>query len=237
MFHEVERILRFTRGTLAERPMPLLLHALQLSKRTCGLELKRLALEKLILFEEGTVVGCNSNLVQETLGKYLVTKGLLEEDKSVKLLALAAKKGRRFEEILLREKILDAQALEKHTHGNLAHKILDCFRWTDAQYRIVGDVDIPPSPPRMSTVQLIYTGIITAYPADQITPQFPYPAEQRFALVQQPIHPLGELKLAAKDASFIEALRWRASIANLCAMAGGDLESVVRRLYALAILG
>src|ERR1044071_8257764 len=79
MFPPPAQVLRQREGTLAELPLPLLLHALDMEERTCTLELKARQREKRITFEEGAPVACVSHLLHETLGKFLVEKGKLSE--------------------------------------------------------------------------------------------------------------------------------------------------------------
>src|SRR5688572_20483822 len=87
MFSTPAQVLRQREGALAETPFPLLLHALAVEERTCTLELKVRQREKRITFEDGAPVACVSNLLHETLGKFLVEKGKLSEVDYQKALA------------------------------------------------------------------------------------------------------------------------------------------------------
>jgi hypothetical protein len=75
MFPGAQALLRFPEGNLAESPLPLLLHAMLLEEKTCTLELTAKGIEKQILIEEGSPAACRSNLLHETLGRFLVERG------------------------------------------------------------------------------------------------------------------------------------------------------------------
>jgi hypothetical protein len=237
MFVEPDKLLRSTRGTVKERPLPLLFHALFATRRTAALELKRQAFEKTLVFESGVPVGCHSNLVHESIGRYLVDRKAITEDVYLKVLATSARRELRFEKVLFEERLIDPAVLQHHQLANLAQKILDAFRWTDAQYRLVADVEIDPDAPRMNAPLMLYTAVCIAVPGPLVRALFPFPAFQRFALVGAPPVKLDDLKLAARDARLAAALAKRASLADLCAAAELDEESARRRLCAWSLLG
>ena len=81
MFATPATVLAPRAGSLVETPLPLLLHALHCEGRTTTLELKLRGLEKRIQFEAGAPVACRSNLLHETLGKFLVEKGKITEER------------------------------------------------------------------------------------------------------------------------------------------------------------
>lgn len=237
MFYEPDKILRGTKGALSERPLPQLFHAIYATRRTCALELKRQAFEKVVLFEDGSPVGCNSNLVHETLGRYLVDKHVMDEQAHLKLLAEAASRELKLEKVLLEHQIIDEATLHKYAQANLVQRILDAFRWSDARYRILGDVDIAPDAPRMNAPQLLYTALCTALPVEQVWAQFPLEGGSRYAAVHRPPLKFDDLKLASRDQALIAALQRRPSIDELASLPELDTDEIARRLYAFSLLG
>ena len=237
MFYEPDKILRGTKGTLSERPLPQLFHAIYATRRTCALELKRQAFEKVVLFEDGSPVGCSSNLVHETLGRYLVDKHVMDEEAHLKLLAEAASRELKLEKVLLEHQVIDEATLHKYAQANLAQRILDAFRWSDARYRILGDVDIAPDAPRMNAPQLLFTALCTALPVEQVWAQFPLEGSSRFAVVHRPPLKFDDLKLASRDQRLIATLQRRPSIDELADMPELDTDEIARRLYAFSLLG
>src|SRR5512138_3114923 len=131
MFPGPAEILAAGEGTIPATQLPLLLQEIYAEGRTVTLELRLRALEKRIRFEEGSPVACRSNLLHETLGKYLVAKGKLTEDEYQEALRESVETGSRMGELLVSKVKLAAFELYKHMQANLAHRILDAFRWSE----------------------------------------------------------------------------------------------------------
>ncbi|HLL06522.1 MAG TPA: DUF4388 domain-containing protein [Myxococcaceae bacterium] len=233
MFPAPSHVLRQREGTLAEVPLPLLLHALDAEERTCTLELKARQREKRITFEEGAPVACVSNLLHETLGKFLVEKGKLNEADYQKALSESIQTGQEMGALLVQKGLISPFDLYKQLQANLGLSLLDCFRWTEARYRLIADVDAPATSVRTNTAQLILTGVANVMPFDTVATHFTFTDDRRFAQVPGMEGP----KLSAKDARLLQALRTRPTFSELTQRTGFDTETVLRRLYALCIVG
>jgi hypothetical protein len=233
MFPAPSHVLRQREGTLADVPLPLLLHALAMEERTCTLELKARQREKRITFEDGAPVGCVSNLLHETLGKFLVEKGKLSEADYQKALSESIQTGQEMGALLVQKGLISPFDLYKQLQANLGLSLLDCFRWTDARYKLIADVDPPATSVRTNTAQLILTGVANMMPFDAVATHFTFTDDRRFAQVPGVEGP----KLSAKDARLLQALRTRPTFAELTQRTGFDTETVLRRLYALCVVG
>lgn len=233
MFPTPSQVLRQREGVLADTPFPLLLHALMAEERTCTLELKVRQREKRIVFEDGAPVACQSNLLHETMGKYLVEKGKLSETDYQKALAESISAEVPLSGLLVQKGLISPFDLYKQLQANLAHKLLDCFRWVDAKYRLIADVEPPDASVRTNTGQLILTGVANVMPFDAVATHFTFTDERRFG--QMPGTEAG-LKLSSKDARLFQALRLRPTFGELMERTGFDTEVVLRRLYALCLL-
>lgn len=237
MFPNPAEVLRSREGRLEETPLPLLLHALLVEERSGTLELKVRALEKRIFFEDGSPVGCQSNLLHETLGKYLVEKKKVAEEAYQKALLESVQTGARMGEVLVKLQLITPFDLYKQLQANLAHKILDCFRWSEATYRLLGDAPPGDTPVRMNTLQLILTGSSNFLPFELVATHLAFADEQRFALVPSPRHPMSELKLSAKETRLLNLLKARPTFGELAAKTQLETEELMRRLYAFCVLG
>jgi len=237
LFPPPAQVLRQREGSLEELPLPLLLHALMSEERTCTLELKRRQLEKRVTFEDGAPVACSSNLLHETLGKFLVEKGRLSEVDYQKALGESVQSGLQMGELLVKKGLIAPFDLYKQLQANLALKILDAFRWTDARFRILSDVEAPATSVRMNAAQLVLTGVSSSMPFDAVATHFTFTDERRFAQVPGGRDVAEGLKLSAKDARLFQALRSQPTFNELLERTGLDTEAVLRRLYALCILG
>ncbi|HEY0880070.1 MAG TPA: DUF4388 domain-containing protein [Archangium sp.] len=231
MFVARRDVVRAKSGTLAETPLPLLLHALTVEEKSATLELQLRNLEKRVHFDAGALVGCESNLLHETLGKRLVAKGKLTDAQHHALLTDSAATGKSLQALLLERQLVSGFEIFKLLQANLGHMLLDVFRWSDAKWRIVPLEEVD-TPLRMNVAQLVYTGALQL-PAETVTRHFTVPDTQALALVEDPAE---SLKLGAKDTRLVNALKKRATVGALCTAPGLTRDEVLRRLYALCVL-
>ncbi len=237
MFPGPAEVLAAREGTIAATPLALLLQAISAEGRTVTLELRLRALEKRIRFEDGSPVACRSNLLHETLGKYLVAKGRLSEDEYQEALRESVQGGRRMGELLVAKGKLAPFELYKHMQANLAHRILDAFRWADASWRLLDEAEPAELALRVNPAQRVLTGCAGFVPFEVVASQLAFTDEQRFALARSPRHALAELKLSTKEAKLAQVLRRRPTLDEAVRDSGLDVEEAMRRLYALAVLG
>ncbi len=237
LFPPPKQVLGPGQGSLAETPFPLLLHALFVEDRTCCLVFKKQALEKKIFFEEGVPVACSSNLLHETLGRFLVEEGKLTDAQQHEALAESARSGVKMGELLVQKSLVTPYDLFRVMQKNLALKILDCFTWSQGTWSIAADAGEAETPLKMNPAQLVLTGCGASAPFDVIAAGLVFFDEQRFALVPRPPHDLRSLKLGAKDQKLLAALKERPTFAELTARSGASTEEAMRRLYALMLLG
>lgn len=237
MFPPPTEVLAAREGTIAETPLAQLVQALFTQGRTVTLKLELRALEKRIQLEEGSPVACRSNLLHETLGKFLVEKGKLAEERYQEALRESVETGRRMGEVLVARKWLLPFELYKLMQANLALRILDAFRWTDARWKLLDDSEPAELALRMNPAQLVLTGCSAFVPFEVVASQLAFTDEQRFALTPRPPHALSELKLAPREARLVQVLRRRPTFDEAARESGLDVEEAMRRLYALAVLG
>ncbi|XXF79223.1 DUF4388 domain-containing protein [Myxococcaceae bacterium GXIMD 01537] len=233
MFSTPAQVLKQREGPLSEVPFPLLLHALAAEERTCTLELKVRQREKRITFEDGAPVACASNLLHETLGKFLVEKGRLQEVDYQKALSESIQTEVPIGTLLVQKQLISPFELYKQLQANMAVKLLDCFRWTEARFRLIADVEPPDTSVRMNTAQLILTGVANMMPFDDVATHFVFTDERRFGQMPGVQGP----KLSSKDARLFQMLRFRPTFGELMERTSFDTETVLRRLYALCLLG
>jgi tetratricopeptide (TPR) repeat protein len=231
------QLLAAREGTIAETPLPLLLQALFAEGRTVTLELRLRGLEKRITFEDGSPVACRSNLLHETLGKFLVEKRKLTEEQYQDALRASVETGQRMGELLVARKLLQPFELYKLMQANLALKILDAFRWAEASWRLAGESEPAELALRVNPAQLVLTGCAGFVPFEVVAAQLAFTDEQRFALAPRPPHALSELKLTPREARLAQVLRRRPTFDEAMRESGLEVEEAMRRLFALAALG
>ena len=126
---QLQTITKMREGDLAEIPFAVLLHAMAAHEMTAVLEIERKPLKKEIVIEAGNPVDCRSNLLHETLPRFMVTQGRITEEQSNEYLSRSASQGLQFQEALILDKVISASDLYKVLQANLARKLLDGFTW------------------------------------------------------------------------------------------------------------
>lgn len=234
MFPARRDVLRQKSGTLAQTPLPLLLHALLVEERSVTLELRLRNLEKRVFFEGGAPTGCESNLLHETLGRSLVEKGKLTDAQHHAALAESAAAGKSLQGWLLEKQLVSAFELFKHLQATLGRSLLDAFRWTDATWKLAPPEDLD-APVRINPLQLIFTGC-QQLPVSALAEQLATPATTVFGLLPDAPAVHDELKLSPKETRLLQAIKRKATLAELSATPGLSADDVHRRLYALRLL-
>ena len=122
---QLEALSKDRDGDLAQVPFSRLLAAMALFERTVVLELHRGQLNKKVVVEFGVPVDCRSNLVHETLGRYLAATGKLSEEEAEALFRDALAQRIPLGELLVQRGKLSHPELFRVLQMNLAKKLLD----------------------------------------------------------------------------------------------------------------
>lgn len=224
-------------GSLEETSFAILLCALAAHRQTVVLELRRHQIAKRIVFEDGTPVDCRSNLVHETLGRFLVARGVITEEQDQATLNEAANHGVPQGEVLRAHRLIDAYGLYRILQANLAKKLLDGFTWRSGTYRLVAEVPAVESPLKVKVPQLVVTGVARFSTQEEINAGVAPLIGKPLCLHPQPPFPLPEIKLTETQRQLAEALRRPLRIDELADASGLDYATVMRDLYALAVVG
>ena len=187
---------------------------------------------KRVHFEAGVPVGCESNLLHETFGKYLVAKGKLTEPQHHTLASESAATGKSLQSLLVEKQLVTGFELFRLLQANLAHTLLDAFRWGDAKWKL-GDLDEVETPIKMNTAQLVYLGA-AQLPAETLKRHFVLDEQKPLALLVDDLNE--ELKVPSRDLRIVQALKKRPSLSGLLALPNVAREDLLRKLYALCVL-
>ncbi len=234
VFQPRQELLKRREGSLDETPFPLLLHAIVATNRTCTLEVRLRNLEKQLVFEDGALVGCESNLLHETLGAWLVSKGKLTEAQHHQLFSESVASGSLLGALLIERKVLSAFELFKHLQANLAQRALDIFRWSGARWKLADALEVQ-TPIRLNTTRLIFTGC-SQWPEALLDRHFALAPGQQLALNPKGPSASEALKLSAKELRLWNLLKTKPAIASLLASPGFTPEEIRRRLFAWSVL-
>ena len=225
-------------GTLQDVPVAPLLLAQAVHHTTCVLEIRRRQVWKKVVFESGVPVDCRSNLAHETLGRFMVGEGKLNDEEFTSALSRAAARGVPMGEELLERGLVTPEELFKILQANLAKKLLDLFTWREGEFHAVDDdLHAADSSLKLRVPQLILTGVTKLAPQEEIDMAVGPLVGQKLCLHPSPPVPLEEMRVAAKQSALVEAPRPGRRMGELAEATGLSVDEITRLLYALLILG
>lgn len=158
-----------TVGSLADRRPPRLLLELWEKKTTGTLTLQRGKVKKDIALVHGTPVAATSNLRTETLGHFLVARGVIDDARHQQALKRAQESQERLGQSLVELGFITDAELMQQLGAQMRAKIANVLRWKD------GDWMLTPGPPRATPLQtpvetprMVFTGLHRTAHVDEI---------------------------------------------------------------------
>ena len=226
-------------GSLADLPFGRLFFGLATERRTLCLEIRRRHVRKTIVFEDGSPVDCRTNLVHETLGRFLVSQGQISEFQYHESLARAAESGVRMGEVLIELGLIGESQLQVALEASLGRKLLECFTWQDGEFRVLSELPVDKSGviAEINVAQLLFTGI-TRFSADMHVQQEigALIGKDLILVADGPIE-LDSIQCSRPQRRLISRLRRPAAVEDLLRNAGMSKAELLRTLYALSVMG
>ncbi len=226
-----------TRGDLGEIPFPVLLHAFAVHHRSVVLSIERRQVKKDVILENGVPMDCQSNLLPDTLGKFMVGRGDLTEEQNLAILSKSATTGTSFSELLVTEGVLNPHDLYKILQQNLAKKLLDAFTWRSGAFRVSTILPEVDSPLKVNAPQLVLTGISKFAPESEIAEAMAPFEGKKFFVHRKPPVPLEDLRLSNEHQAVLRLLTQGKTLTELQVETGVDKNRALRLLYSLAVIG
>lgn len=234
---QLEAISHMREGSLADIPFAVLLQALAVHHGTVVLEIERKPLKKEIFIENGMPVDCRSNLLHETLGRFMVSRGDISEEIYQESLAKSAARGLQFGEVLILDGLITASELYKVLQQNLAKKLLDGFTWRSGDFRLLSELPKIESSLKVNTPQLIVTGISKFALDEEVNEAVGPLVGKRLYLHPDPPWPLDEIRMNATERRLTSLLFRGKRIDEMAAETTVPFDKIMRLLYALAVTG
>jgi hypothetical protein len=235
--NQLDRIAKLYDGDLGETPFAVLLWGLARARRTVAIEIRRGPLLKEIFLEDGVPVDCRSNLVHETLSRFMVSTGRLDEATATDAFRESLARSVRFGDVLIERELVSAEELLKILQQNLAHKLLDGFSWRDGSFRLTTSDPDRDSPLKVNVVQLVLIGVSRFATQEQIDGSIAPLIGTRLAVNTSPVFPVDEIKLPAGHKPLVEALQTSPMrIDELASATGIPYPDLTRSLYALSLI-
>ena len=234
---QLEVISHMKSGDLAKTPYPVLLHALAVQRLSVVLEIERKQLRKRISIEDGVPVDCRSNLLQDTLGQFMVARGDITQDQCQLCFSKSITRDQLMGEVLISEGLITASELFKTLQQHLAKKLLDGFTWRNGSFQVLPELGQVESSLKVKTAQLVVTGISKLASAEEIEEAARDLADSKLVFHPAPHCPLDEIRLTGEQRKVIDLLRDGKRMEELVVEAKVPRERVARLLYALAVVG
>ncbi len=130
-------------GNLSTMNVADLLQFLAASRKTGMLKFDRAKIVKQIYFEDGVIVGSNSNDPKEYLGQLLIHYGKLDEGQLRAALEVQRHSGGRLGEILVSTEVLPQEEVLEVLRIRTLDIIYDLFLWEEAHFELY-DAEPPP---------------------------------------------------------------------------------------------
>jgi|GEM_PF-1002095 len=130
-------------GALSDTPVPRVLFDLQEKGATGRLTFKRGRISKVIAFELGHPIWVQSNVREETLGYFLVSRGIIDDETHQAALEQAAADKIRLGRALIEMGKLDGEQLVTMLAAQTQSKITSLLRWPDGEWKFEPR-DTPP---------------------------------------------------------------------------------------------
>ncbi len=234
---QLEAISHMREGSLAEVPFAVLLQALAVHQSTVVLEIERKPLKKEIFIEQGVPVDCRSNLLHETLGRFMVSRGDITEEIYQETLSKSASRGLQFGEVLILDGLITASELYKILQQNLAKKLLDGFTWRTGDFHLLSEARKIESSLKVNTAQLIVTGISKFAQDDEVNEAVGPLVGKRLYLHPNPPWSLDEIRMNPTERRLTSLLFRGKRIDEMAAETTVPFDKIMRLLYALAVTG
>jgi len=222
---------------LDEAPFALLLAAHHAQESSGLLVATRGPIEKKVLLDQGVPVDCRSNLVHETLSRFLAARGRLSNEDANTALARSVAQGKLLGEMLVEEGTLGAEELQRLLQESLARKLFDLFAWKDGEVSFEPGTHRSETAARMKVPRLIVTGIerfMSQAAVDRLAG-----AIVGTLLVVDPQAParLPEVRPSARELAVLDALAKPHRFEEIATNLGAEPDELSRLLLALALVG
>jgi tetratricopeptide (TPR) repeat protein len=224
------------RARLAEVPFPLLLLAHHAAGTSGVLVARRGKVEKRVLLAGGAPVDCRSNLVHETLSRFLVAIGRITPAEETQALSRSIAEGKLFGQVLREQGKLDDAELHRLLQQSLAKKLLDLFTWRDGEIALEAAAPETASDLRVKVPQLVLTGVTRFLPREGLERAIAPLA--RAPLARGELPPEREaLRLGDRERAVLAALDRPRRFEELLVSPAGKPAEMARSVLALAMLG
>jgi tetratricopeptide (TPR) repeat protein len=179
-------------GNLIETPFPKLFNEICSMGISGTLTLDRGKVKKNLIFDHGKPARVTSNLLQEVLGRYLVSIEKISQEQYNESINSALETHRLHGDVLIERGLLTGDELKEYLRRQSLEKLLNIFKWTEGDYRFFKKdfmslrSDFASLPPEL----IVFMGIKQHYGLDRLAvviepynDDYLYPGSKKSAFV------------------------------------------------------
>ncbi len=224
-------------GNLADTPFPKLLYFLHKFRRTGALRVAHEHISKVIYLREGNPIFVTSNLSNESLGRFMVQRGMITLEQYNSSLERMLTTGRQHGAVLLEMGVLTSHQLYEALEAQIKEKILRIFAWDDGEYEFrAGSFQIDESVQlRIPTLSIILEGIRRFYQLSRLERYFNEYKNQRLVRETGSVLDNGALVLRPHEAKFVRLIDGDRTVGKIIARSNLSLTETFQTLYFLLL--
>ncbi|MDP8222663.1 MAG: DnaJ domain-containing protein [Candidatus Lernaella stagnicola] len=226
-----------THGHLGDTPFPRLLFYLYKYQRTGALRVMHEQISKVIYFRDGEPVFVTSNLSNESLGRFMVQRGIITDEQYNNSLQRMLESGRQQGAVLMEMGVITSHELFQALQGQIREKILRIFAWDEGEYEFrPGSFTLDDSVQlEIPTLKLILDGAKRFYTLTRLERYFNEYKNQRLRRLKKSPLASGEMNLAPHEAKFFKLVDGKRSVGKIVAHSNLSLSETFQLLYYLLL--
>jgi len=194
-------------------------------------------IEKKVLLESGVPVDCRSNLVHETLSRFLTHAGKLSAEEANAALSRAVAEGRLVGELLIEEQRIAPDELQRALQQNLARKLFDLFTWKSGEVRLEPGQHHSETGQKLKVPRLIATGVRRFMPQEGVDRLVAPIAGNLLSLHPEWQARASDVRPDAFEKQLIDALATPRRLDELIGLLDRPADELARTVLALALVG
>ncbi len=224
-------------GDLADTPFPKLLYFLHRFKRTGALRVTHEHISKVIYLRDGNPVFVTSNLSNESLGRFMVQRGIITLEQYNSSLERMLTSGRQQGAVLIEMNVLTPHQLFEALEAQIKEKILRVFAWDNGEYEFrPGRFEVDQSMQlRIPTLVIIFEGIKRFYHLARLERYFNEYKNQRLVRVSGSMLDDGSIALRPAEAKFVRLIDGERTVGKIIARSNLSLTETFQTLYFLLL--
>lgn len=227
------------RGSLVTVDVPVLLKDLAFHRTTGCLNLRAGKVKKVVFLQDGEITFALSNQLRETLGRYLLARGSIEEETYRAGLETMSREKKKLGEYLIETEAVDAQIIFDSIRQNVLEKVLDLFAWQTGDFLLTPYAEppalLPGQPFDMNRV--LWDGIRGRFPFERLTASLAPHLELTVEAERDIFDLAGDVPLEKGDLQFLRIMRRLRGKTLRALLAEVPGEGEARFLYYLILRG